>query len=270
MQIVTVSVGYFIGNMGVFLFQEFFILLLGTILVSSSAGVLNQLIELDLDSKMTRTMTRPLVLKTIPTWHAILMAIAFFSTGVWLLFSYINPLTATIAMLTCFLYVVVYTPLKTKTWLNTFFGSFPGALPILGGWAAATGTLHFEVWPLFLVLFTWQHPHFYALAIMYKEDYSKAGFKMLPVVAPNLESTVRQSLIYTVLMILSSAIPFFLAISGFVYLVGVLMIGFMMFFYAFRLWRSKTLSSARKLFFSSIIYLPLWFLVIIIDFYLRL
>ncbi|RAP33916.1 protoheme IX farnesyltransferase [Candidatus Marinamargulisbacteria bacterium SCGC AG-439-L15] len=270
MQLITVSIGYILGGIAVFSGSVYGALLLGTFLIASGAGVLNSYYERDVDAKMERTQLRPLPDQRVNAKFAFCFGVFLSILGGFLLYLYVNLITAFLAVVTVALYVYVYTPLKKVTWLNTFVGSFPGAMPILGGWAAATGTLHLEAWILFLILFTWQHPHFYALAIMYKEDYARGGLKMLPVVEPDLKRTNRQIIIYTLLMIMCSVIPFLLRLSGMIYLIGMLIFGGVMLYYSLELSKDKTISAARKLFFSSIIYLPLWFLLILIDFYFRL
>ncbi|MDA1353879.1 MAG: protoheme IX farnesyltransferase, partial [bacterium] len=176
--------------------------------------------------------------------------------------------TAFLSALTVLLYVMVYTPLKKRTWLNTLVGAIPGALPLLGGWSAATGTIHPIAWPLFIVLFAWQHPHFYALAIMYEEDYGRGGLKMLPVIEVGYARTSRQTLIYTVMMVVASLFTYFIGLMGPVYLIGICCLNVMMAWYAIKMAMDSTIKSARKLFFASIIYLPGWFILIVVDYYL--
>lgn len=267
MQLITVMIGYYFASLGTITsWKTVLLLLLGTYLTAAGAGTLNHYMEREIDAKMDRTKTRPLPTGQVKPNTAALLGICLVISGLAILYIYTNLLTTIISFLTVFLYIAIYTPLKQKTWLNTFVGAFPGATPILGGWAAATGTLHPEAWILFLILFTWQHPHFYALAIMYKDDYEKGGLKMLPVVeSPSLDRTIRQTILYTLLMIASSIIPTFLGITGNIYLLGMLAAGAFMLKSALKLAKTKTKPDAKKLFFASIIYLPLWLILIIVD-----
>ena len=164
-----------------------------------------------------------------------------------------------------FLYVVVYTPLKRLTWLNTSFGAIPGAIPPLCGWAAATGRLDPGAWVLFLILFAWQHPHFYAIAWMFKDDYRNAGFKMLPVVDPSGASTFRQTILFAVLLLGVSILPTAIGMTGRVYCVGALAMGLALLAVGALFARTKSFVDARRLLKASVIYLPLLLILIIID-----
>ena len=268
MQLITVSIGYFLGGIGLHRLHIFIPLLIGTWCVASGCGALNHYVEQDIDALMDRTKERPLPSKRVPNKHALVLGLLLSCIGVLVHFLYVNNLTAVLSFVTLILYIGVYTPSKRWTWLNTFIGSIPGAIPILGGWAAATNNLALGAWVLFIILFTWQHPHFYALAIMYKDDYKKAKLHMLPVVEPDLKRTIRQTIIYTVLMIVSSIIPLFIELASVIYGVGMLVLGCAMLWYVIKLARYKTSQSARQLFIASIIYLPVWFCLIIIDFYI--
>ena len=172
-----------------------------------------------------------------------------------------------------------YTPHKQRTWLNTLVGAVPGALPLLGGWSAATGTIHMAAWPLFLVLFAWQHPHFYALAVMYEEDYKRGGLKMLPVIESGYQKTSRQIIIYTIIMIASSLFVVSTELMGPVYLFGVLIINAVMGWYAIQMAKSCTIQSAKRLLLPQLLsawvvfvdYIgllsgPVWYDIIIINF----
>ena len=219
---------------------------------------------------MDRTKNRPFVKKTVNVTFSLCLAFVFLFLGVYLHYYFVNSYTAGLSALTWFLYICVYTPLKTKTWLNTFVGSFPGAIPIVGGWVAATGTFDAYALMLFMVLFAWQHPHFYALAIMYKDDYKKAGMQMLPVIDVSGSRTVIQIFVYTIIMIIASILPVLFKFLGWVYLIGSLIIGLVMFYCAIKLTVNMTVKQARVLFFSSIIYLPAWFVFMGIDFFWNL
>ena len=175
-----------------------------------------------------------------------------------------DTLTLITALSTVIIYVGLYTPLKKISWLNTPVGAIPGALPLLGGWFAAAAPLHISVVALFFTLFCWQIPHFYALSIMYYEDYKAADFKMLPLEKNGIPATKRQILFFTILMMISSLYPFFVGFLGHIYLIGILILSVVFFMQVVK--SIKDLNAhAKKLFFLSIIYLPLWFSLILLD-----
>ena len=177
----------------------------------------------------------------------------------------VNLLTAWLALITAFLYVVIYTPMKRTTWLNTSLGSIPGALPPVGGWAAATGHLDTGAWVLFAILFAWQHPHFYAIAWIFREDYRRGGFKMLPVLEEDGGRTCRHILAFSVLLIAVSILPTLLGTSGILYLVGALILGAGMLAAGVSLTLTRSTLDARRLLWASVIYLPLLLILTVID-----
>ena len=268
MQIVSASIAYFYAMIWMqsaqWISLNYLKLVIGTFLVSAASGTLNQVLEKNLDILMPRTKNRPIASNKISVRNAIIFASILLLLGSYCLYS-INTLVVITAYLTVILYLFVYTPLKTKTWLNTYVGAIPGALPIVGGWLAATPSFDFPIIPLVLVLFSWQHPHFYALAVMYKDDYAKANMKMLPVIDKNFIMTSQQTLLFSILTVIGSLWLVLLNLSGVLYaitmsILGILFIGISLFFVI-----QKNLKSARLLFFSSIIYLPLWFIIALID-----
>jgi len=240
-------------------------MLVGTALSSGGAAVLNNYLERDCDSKMDRTKTRPLPQGTITPSEALSFGLLLVLLGVGLLAWQVNLLTGFLSLLTVFLYVLVYTPLKRITWLNTVIGAVPGALPPVGGWAAATGHLDAGAWILFLILFIWQHPHFYAIAWMYKEDYSRGGFKMLPVVDPEGSSTFRQVIIFSLLLIPASLLPMANGMAGAFYGWGIFALGLGLLAIGVHLSRTRSVKDARLLLKASVIYLPLFFILILGD-----
>lgn len=243
----------------------FTVMLMGTLFSCSGASILNQVIERETDARMGRTKNRPVAAGTIPAAEALAFGIVLVLAGVIMLALIVNLLTAFLALLTAFLYVVVYTPLKKITWLNTIIGAIPGALPPLGGWAAVTDSLSMQAWILFLIVFLWQHPHFYAIAWMYREDYAKAGLKMLPVVEPSGESTFRQIIAFTVALIVVSLLPVYLGVSGKLYLVGALVSGVFFLLSGIELARSRSIAAARGVIRTSVWYLPLVLALIVLD-----
>ena len=184
--------------------------------------------------------------------------------GTVLLLVKVNMLTGFLALLTAFLYTLVYTPLKSITWLNTSIGSIPGALPIVGGWTAAKGEIETMAWVLFGIMYLWQHPHFYAIAWICKEDYSKANYKMLPVIDSTGNRTIRQIFWHLILMIPISLLPVFLGSMGIFYLLGVTIITCAFFISAIPLARNQTIKSALILLKASVFYLPALLIFIII------
>ena len=254
--LVTAALGYFLGRGGLGGYGIFTVMMIGTLFSCSGASVLNQVLERETDARMGRTRNRPVASGAIPVNEALALGIVLVLAGVTMLAVVVNLLTAFLALMTAFLYVVVYTPLKKVTWLNTIIGAVPGALPPLGGWAAATDTLSFPAWILFAIVFLWQHPHFYAIAWMYREDYAKAGLKMLPVVEPSGESTFRQIILFTIALIAVSLLPAFIGMSSATYIVGALVSGGLFLYSGIRLAQSGTLIAARKVIRASVWYLP--------------
>ena len=176
-----------------------------------------------------------------------------------------NLLTAFLALLSTFLYVVVYTPMKRLTWLNTSFGAIPGALPPVGGWTAASGQIEPGALALFGILFAWQHPHFFAIAWLFRDDYRRGGFKMLPVLEPDGRSTCRQILLFSILLVLVSVLPTFLGIAGNLYMFGAVLLGLGMLAIGVILSITRSHLDARRLLKASVVYLPLLLLLTIVD-----
>jgi protoheme IX farnesyltransferase len=177
----------------------------------------------------------------------------------------VNPLTALLGAVTLVSYVCVYTPLKRVTWLNTAVGAVPGALPPLMGWTAARGELSGEGWALFAILFFWQIPHFLAIAWMYRDEYAKAGFVMLPSIDPDGHRTARQAVSHTLGLLMVSLLPFLFRLTGRVYLFGALALGLGFIACALLFSRDLSLRRARQLFFASILYLPLLMGLMVLD-----
>ena len=270
--LITSYLGYYLGlrfiglNMVEFYSIVTFIhLIIGVFFTSSSSSIFNQYFETNLDKKMQRTQSRPLPNKRINKQMALFLAILFAIIGVVYLFILINPITAFLSFVTIFLYVFVYTPLKTRSKWNTIIGSFPGAIPPLGGWSAATGELNTPAFILFMILFCWQIPHFFSLAIIYKDDYSRAGFKMLPSVSKNLDSTLFQIVFFIMALIASSIGIYLLNLTSFVYMLGAVLLGTIFLIYSANILFEQSDKKIKKLFIFSIIYLPLLMLLIIFD-----
>jgi heme o synthase len=240
-------------------------MLIGTALTSAGVGVLNHYYERDLDATMKRTSDRPLPAGRVDPVVAQRFGFLLVAAGIGLICPLVNPLTAVLAILTVVLYVYVYTPLKRTTKHNTIVGTIPGALPAFGGWTAATGELALGGLAIFLILAAWQMPHFLAIAWMYRKDYARAGYAMLPVVEPDGRSTVNQTLGYTVLLVLVSVLPFALGNAGLLYLIGALALGLWFLIPAVRFFRSRTTPDARRVLMASVLYVPVLVALICID-----
>ena len=268
MVVVTAAIGYFLGlNQagGTHDMQLFLIAMIGVALAGGGASVLNQYLERDVDYKMDRTRNRPLPACVISPAVALYLGVFMALSGCFLLLFYVNLLTAFLALQSTFLYVLVYTPMKRLTWWNTSVGAIPGAMPPLMGWAAATDNLSLGAWILFAVMYIWQHPHFFAIAWMYREDYERGGLKMLPVVKPDGKNMSAQVIGFSILMIPVSLVPAFIDMSGWAYFIGALILGLMFLYYGILFVRDKSQENARTLMRASLIYLPLWLIVISID-----
>jgi len=265
MVLITTLLGYYLGNDGISSWLNLFWTLLGTGLSAGGAGALNQYLEREQDKRMERTRNRPLPSGLIQPLDALLFGLILVLIGSILLVWKVNFLTGFLSLMTAFLYVLIYTPMKKLTWLNTSMGSIPGALPPMGGWTAATGSIDSGAWILFAILYLWQHPHFFAIAWMCKNDYKKAGFKMLPVIEPNGSRTIRQIFWHLSLMIPVSLLPFISGMMGTVYLAGASLLTLGYFCSAIPMLRLKSKENASKILKASVFYLPLLFVIIIID-----
>src|SRR5882762_655329 len=239
--------------------------MIGIALLSSGIATLNQYIERDLDRLMRRTADRPLPSGKLAPWEALWFGVGLTVLAEVYLLLLVNPLSALLGLTVIAGYLFAYTPLKTRTSLSTMVGAFPGAVPPLIGWTAARGTVGLEAWVLFAILFLWQFPHFLAIAWMYREDYSRAGILMLPVVEPDGRVTAQQIVVYTVLLLPVSLLPTALGISGKVYLVGAIILGVLFLCSSVRAAFSKSKQEARRLLLASVIYLPVLFILMVLD-----
>lgn len=247
------------------------LLVVGGYCMVGASNVFNQIIEKDLDALMDRTKNRPLPAGLISTQNALILGIVLTVLGLSILFA-VNPKTAMFGAISIFMYVFLYTPLKTKTPLSVFVGAFPGAIPFMLGWVAATGHFGIEAGTLFMVQFFWQFPHFWAIGWFLYEDYEKAGFFMLPTGKKD-KKTAFQIVFYTIWTILVSIIPVF-GFTGKLFLtkvsaVIVVLLGFWMLYYALKLYREMDKMAARKLMIVSVSYITLLQIVYIVDKFLR-
>jgi len=240
-------------------------LLLGTGLVAGGASAFNQVMERDLDALMRRTRMRPMPDQRLQPLEGILFGTAIMLAGLLMIVASSNLLAAGVALATLVIYVVIYTPLKKKSSLGTVIGAIPGALPPLIGSAAVEGTLSVEGWTLFGIMFLWQLPHFLAIAWMYREDYARAGYPMLPVIEPDGRSTGRQAVVYTAALLPLSLAPTAMHMAGVIYFGGALVLGLLFFWLTIRFAQTRATRDARRVFFASITYLPLLWILMIAD-----
>jgi protoheme IX farnesyltransferase len=263
--LLTTLVGFYLGWRGPMNFVLMFHVLAGTGLVASGAAALNQLLEREYDARMRRTMSRPLPSGRLQPVTVMIFGGFCSVAGLVYLAGWVNPLTSVIGAVTLVSYLFIYTPLKRVTWLNTPVGAIPGALPPLMGWTAARGEISGEGWALFAILAFWQMPHFFAIAWMYRDDYARAGFKMLPAVDPDGQRTGQQAVSHTLGLLLVSVFPYLYHLAGPVYLTGALLLGVFYLVCAIRFACQLTMPRARQLFLASILHLPLLLALMVWD-----
>ena len=257
LSLATTLAGFYLGWTGPMHYALMLNALFGTALVAAGAAALNELIERDADAAMHRTQDRPLPSGRMGPNTALLIGFGLAVTGLAWLLLLVNVLSSALAALTLGTYLFAYTPLKRITTLNTLVGAIPGALPPVIGWAAARGSLDAGGWMLFAIMFFWQMPHFLAIAWMYREDYARGGFVMLSHLDEDGASTGRQAVNYSFALLLVSMIPSLLGMAGRAYFFGAFVLGLGMVYCAVRMQLRTDRASARRLFFASIIYLPL-------------
>ncbi len=237
----------------------------GIALLSSGIATLNQYLERGLDKLMRRTESRPLPSGRLRPVEALAFGITLSAVATVYLAVFINLLTAFLGVVTFASYLFLYTPLKTRTTLSTVLGAFPGAMPPLIGWVAATGALSVEAWILFMILFLWQFPHFLAIAWMYRDDYARAGIKMLPVVEPEGRVTCQQIITYTVMLLPVSLLPVMVHLAGTVYLIGAIVLGLAFLYFSARMAIVRSKWQARRLLQASVLYLPMLFALMVLN-----
>lgn len=265
---VTAAVGFWMGSPAArpdFPWMPFLHALLGTVLVASGAATLNQLIELRYDAQMRRTARRPLVSGRIAPSRALWFGVSLSVFGVVYLALSTNVLASLLAALTLLSYLFLYTPLKRITPLCTLVGAIPGAAPPLIGWAAARGHLDPAAWVLFAIVFLWQFPHFMSIAWMYREDYARAGYLVLPSGENTNRFVIWQTVVSAVVLLPVGLILTVSHLSGFVYFGGALVIGGIFLYYSARFALQRSAASARHLLLASILYLPVLFALLALD-----
>jgi heme o synthase len=263
--LVTSATAYFLGDGHLLPWSSLFHTLVGTALVAGGASALNQHWERDTDRLMQRTRRRPLPDARLHPQDALWFGIALSAIGLAQLFLAVNPLAAGVAAATLLSYVLLYTPLKPKTSLSTVVGAIPGALPAVLGWAAATNSLSAGGWILFGIVFMWQMPHFLAIAWLFREDYANAGFPLLPVLEPDGRSTGRQTVLYTAGLLPISLLPMAVGMASAYYLVGAITLGAILMLLSLEFAASRSMPAARRLFYGTILYLPLLWIVLLAD-----
>ncbi|HVW86055.1 MAG TPA: heme o synthase [Bryobacteraceae bacterium] len=267
--LMSTGVGYFFGLKREWNGLPDWLLLLhtlvGTGLIASGTAALNQWYEREADRLMRRTAARPLPAGKMTANHALWFGIVLAVAGFAELALGVNLLTAVLGAMTLGSYLFLYTPLKQRSHLSTVIGALPGAVPPLMGYAASYGALTREAWTLFAILFVWQFPHFLAIAWMYREDYARAGIRMLPVVEPDGMSTARQIVLYASTLIPVSLFPALLGMSGKIYMVGALLLGAWFLYTGIRVAFERTNVRARQVLLASVIYLPMIYGLMVFD-----
>ncbi len=267
--VVMAASGYLLAVPGPVDWSVLLGLMVGTGLTGGGAGALNHVLERRHDARMARTANRPLPAGRMGVLNAVVYAFACVLLGAAVLAVATNVLTMSLSLATVVLYVAVYTPLKRTTVHNTLVGAVPGALPALGGAAAATGELGAVGWAIFAILYLWQLPHFYALAWMFRADYRDGGFKMLPSGANGERRLARIALVATLMLLVVGVLPAVVGQAGVLFMVGMAAIGTAFTIPAFSFFSDPTDERARRLLLASIAYVPAFFVLVVADFLLR-
>jgi protoheme IX farnesyltransferase len=262
--VATATAGYYMGAGPESPLPRLLHTVVGTALVAGGSAVFNMVLERRVDSLMKRTRQRPVADGRLEPAEAAWFGAALTATGLVELAAAVNVLSAAVALVTFVTYLAWYTPSKLRTSFSTVIGAIPGALPPMIGWAAATGTLSIEAWLLVAIVFLWQMPHFLAIAWLYREDYARAGFPLLPVVEPDGASTARQATAYAAALLPVSLTPTLVGLTSGVYFTGALLLGLLMLVLTWQFARERSGRRARGLFLGSVLYLPaLWVLMIV-------
>lgn len=265
MLVLTSAAGFYLGTKGAFDFALFFNTIIGITILAFGVATLNQYLERETDALMERTKNRPLPsLRLMPAEALVFGVVQCLVAEIYLYFL-VNPLTAGLGIIVIVGYVLLYTPLKTRTSASTAIGAIPGAMPPLMGWTASANEITLGAWALFVMLYLWQFPHFLAIAWMYREQYAKAGILMLPVVEPAGRITARQIVLFAIMLVPASLAPFFLGVAGVAYLIGATLLGGWFLFESIRAARAKTSERAKRLLLVSVLYLPLIFGLLVLD-----
>ena len=263
--LVTTAVGFYLGVVGAFQPLALFHVVFGTALAAAGSAALNQWWERQLDALMHRTKTRPIPGGRMLPRDALLLGSMLSVAGVAYLALTCNWLSALLAAATIAIYILGYTPLKRISSTNTLVGAVPGALPPMIGWAAARGEVGWPAWSLFAMLFCWQMPHFFAIAWMYRDDYARAGFRMLSGGDLDGMRSGRQSVVFAAALLLASLLPAFVGLASRSYLPPAILAGIAFLFFAIRFYGKRDMLAARQLFIASIVYLPLLLALLVLT-----
>ncbi|MFL6374518.1 MAG: heme o synthase [Pyrinomonadaceae bacterium] len=263
--VLTSAAGFYMGTKGRFDVVLFVNMLVSITLLAFGVATLNQYWERDLDELMPRTAARPLPTGRVGSTEALFFGIAQCVIAEVYLALAVNVLTAFLGALVIVGYVLVYTPLKTRTSASTAIGAIPGALPPLMGWTAAANDISIGAWALFAMQFLWQFPHFLSIAWIFRHEYARAGIKMLPAVEPDGKITARQIVLFSLMLLPTSLAPFFFGISGTIFLIGAAVIGLWMLYASIVAARAKTDAANKRLLLVSVIYLPVLFILMVAD-----
>lgn len=265
MLVLTSAAGFYLGSRGMFDLVLFSNAMIGIGLLAFGVATLNQWLERRTDVLMDRTATRPLPTGKITPNEALVFGSLLCLSAELYLYFLVNPLTALLGLSVIVGYVLMYTPLKTRTSASTAIGAIPGAMPPLMGWTSSANEVSIGAWALFAFLFLWQFPHFFAIAWMYKDQYAKAGILMLPVVDPSGRMTARQIVLFSIMMVTISLAPFFLGFAGLIFLTAATLLGIWFLAESIRTARAKTPEKARRLLLISVLYLPIMFAILVLD-----
>ncbi len=265
MLVLTAAAGFYLGAANNFDVVLFVNMTIGITLLAFGVATLNQVWERKTDALMERTANRPLPTNKVSFAEALVFGVSMCVVAEVYLAALVNVLTAVLGLVVIVGYVLLYTPLKTKTSLSTAIGALPGALPPLMGFTASANEITLGAWTLFAILFLWQFPHFLAIAWMYKDQYAKAGIKMLPVVEPSGRITAQQIVIFTILLLPVSLAPYFLQMTGLIYLIGASVLGLWFLAASIKAARAKSVEQSRKLLLVSVLYLPLLFALMVLN-----
>jgi heme o synthase len=265
MLVLTSAAGFYLGSSQGFNFPLFINSMIGIALLAFGVATLNQVIERKTDALMERTARRPLPTNRLSRNEALIFGVVQCAVAELYLLFLVNGLTAFLGLIVIVGYVLLYTPLKTVTSASTAIGALPGAMPPLMGWTSAADSINLGAWTLFALLFLWQFPHFLAIACMYKEEYAKAGIKMLPTLEKDGRITARQIVVFSILSVAVSLAPFFIGLSGIYYLIGASVLGIWFLSASIQAARAKTVEKSRKLLLVSVLYLPIIFALMVFN-----
>ena len=263
--LLTTAVGFYLGADDPINYAALFHAVLGTAAAAAGAAALNQWWEYKLDALMRRTQSRPVPAGRMRPRDAVIIGAILSIFGVAYLAFVCNALSAVLAAITIIIYIFAYTPLKLVSTFNTALGAVPGAIPPMIGWAAARGTVNAGAWMLFAILFFWQLPHFFAIAWMHRDDYARAGFQMISSDDHTGERSASQSVFFCMLLFVVAGLPAFLGIATIFYLLAELILGGVFIAAAMRFLKTRTPLDARRLFITSIIYLPLLLIALVLS-----